>query len=156
MLVTDSKSQVGEPISLRSGAITGYNPQTAVGQSDKVQQVRNMSQSSGAPGGFGVNKAQINERLQLLKSTFKYKNQSEHEYHSNLGDARTFDNTDRRLKYDVVGAPKKANSEYNARDNTKLPAVTTTLNNNNYMLQTGGATSGVSAVGGGGKAMERP
>ena len=39
----------------------------------KVAQVKNMSQSSGAPGGFGVNKAQINERLQLLKSTFKYK-----------------------------------------------------------------------------------
>ena len=40
----------------------------------KVAQGKNMSQSSGAPGGFGVNKAQINERLQLLKSTFKYKN----------------------------------------------------------------------------------
>jgi hypothetical protein len=33
-----------------------------------------MSQSSGAPGGFNVNKTMINERLQLLKSTFKYKN----------------------------------------------------------------------------------
>lgn len=72
-----------------------------------------------------------------------------------MGDARTFDNTDRRLKYDVAGATKKANSEYNARDNTKLPAVTT-LNNNNYMLQTGGAVSGVSGAGGGGKAIERP
>ena len=91
-----------------------------------------------------------------MKSTFKYKNQSEHEYHSNLGDARTFDNTDRRVKYDVnVGTTKKANSEYNARDNTKLPAVTQ-LNNNNYMLQTGGGVSGVSGVGSGGKAIERP
>ncbi len=33
-----------------------------------------LSQSSGAPGGFGVHKNEINERLQLLKSTFKYKN----------------------------------------------------------------------------------
>jgi hypothetical protein len=38
-----------------------------------------MSQSSGAPGGFNVNKTMINERLQLLKSTFKYKNTSEHD-----------------------------------------------------------------------------
>ena len=52
----------------------------------KMSQVRNMSQSSGAPGGFGVNKAQINERLQLLKSTFKYKNQSEVETRSHIGD----------------------------------------------------------------------
>ena len=130
-------------------------------------QVRNMSQSSGAPGGFGVNKAAINERLQLLKSTFKYKNQSEHETQSNLGDARTFDNTDRRLKYDAAATAKKANSEYNAREDTKLPAVTT-LNNNNYMMQTGGAVSGVSGSqvsaaisgvggsGGGGNALEKP
>lgn len=124
-------------------------------------QVRNMSQSSGAPGGFGVPKAAINERLQLLKSTFKYKNQSEHETQSNLGDARTFDNTDRRLKYDSNTA-KKANSEYNAREDTKLPAVTT-LNNNNYMMQTGGGISGVmsgSQVSGGmsgnGKIIEKP
>ena len=52
----------------------------------KITEVRNMSQSSGAPGGFGVNKAQINERLQLLKSTFKYKNQSENETQSQIGD----------------------------------------------------------------------
>lgn len=51
-----------------------------------------------------------------------------------MGDARTFDNTDRRIKYDATVTTKKANSEYNARDNTKLPAVNTTLNNNNYML----------------------
>jgi hypothetical protein len=38
-----------------------------------------MSQSSGAPGGFHVDKSQINERLQLLKSTFKYKNPSDAE-----------------------------------------------------------------------------
>ena len=29
----------------------------------RIQQQRNMSQSSGAPGGFGGNKNQINERL---------------------------------------------------------------------------------------------
>ena len=52
----------------------------------KASALRNMSQSSGAPGGFGVNKAQINERLQLLKSTFKYKNQSEAETYSHIGD----------------------------------------------------------------------
>ena len=125
-------------------------------------QVRNMSQSSGAPGGFGVNKAAINERLQLLKSTFKYKNQSEHETQSNLGDARTFDNTDRRLKYDAGTTGKKANSEYNAREDTRLPAVASTLNNNNYMMQTGGAVSNVSGLpvsatmGGGGKVIEKP
>jgi hypothetical protein len=163
MLTNDTKSQVGEPTSLRAGAITGYNPQPGLSQSDmKVMQVRNMSQSSGAPGGFGVPKAAINERLQLLKSTFKYKNQSEHETQSNLGDARTFDNTDRRLKYDSGNTGKKANSEYNAREDTKLPAVTT-LNNNNYMMQTGGGISGVmsgSQVSGGmsgiGKAIEKP
>lgn len=165
MLMNDTKSQVGEPSSLRAGAITGYNPQPGSSQTDmKVMQVRNMSQSSGAPGGFGVNKAAINERLQLLKSTFKYKNQSEHETQSNLGDARTFDNTDRRLKYDAGNTGKKANSEYNAREDTKLPAVTT-LNNNNYMMQTGGGVSGVSGsqvsaamsgAGGSGKAIEKP
>lgn len=164
MLANDSKSYVGEP-SLRAGAITGYNPQPGSSQTDmKVMQVRNMSQSSGAPGGFGVNKAVINERLQLLKSTIKYKNPSEHEAQSNLGDAGTFDNTDRRLKYDAANTGKKANSEYNAREDTKLPAVTT-LNNNNYMMQTGGGVSGVSGsqvsaamsgVGGSGKAIEKP
>ena len=116
----------------------------------KVLQVRNMSQSSGAPGGFNVNKAQINERLQLLKSTFKYKNQSEHDTASNIGDNRTFDNTERRLKYDATTG-KKANSEYNMRqDFTKLPAV---LNNNNYMMQTGGA--GGSSQGGS-KIIDKP
>ena len=64
-----------------------------------------------------------------------------------MGDARTFDNTDRRIKYDATATTKKANSEYNARDNTKLPAVNTTLNNNNYMLQTGGGASGVGVPG---------
>lgn len=66
-----------------------------------------MSQSSGAPGGFGVNKAQINERLQLLKSTFKYKGgQSEHESRSNIGDGiggssnRFFDQSEER-KFDL-------------------------------------------------------
>ena len=74
MLTNDAKSQVGEPASLRAGAITGYNPQPGSSQTDmKVMQVRNMSQSSGAPGGFGHNKAAIHERLQLLKSTSKYK-----------------------------------------------------------------------------------
>lgn len=81
-----------------------------------------------------------------------------------MGDARTFDNTDRRLKYDAGNTGKKANSEYNAREDTKLPAVTT-LNNNNYMMQTGGGVSGVSGsqvsgamsgVGSSGKAIEKP
>ena len=44
MLTNDTKSQVGEPTSLRAGAITGYNPQPGLSQSDmKVMQVRNMS-----------------------------------------------------------------------------------------------------------------
>jgi len=51
-----------------------------------------MSQSSGAPGGFNVNKDQINERLQLLKSTFKYKNPSEAEMQSNQEEIKSFDN----------------------------------------------------------------
>lgn len=45
--------------------------------SDMKAQQRNMSQSSGAPEGFNLDKTQINKRLQLLKSTFKYKNASE-------------------------------------------------------------------------------
>lgn len=79
-----------------------------------------------------------------------------------MGDARTFDNTDRRLKYDAGNTGKKANSEYNAREEMKLPAVTT-LNNNNYMMQTGGGVSGVSGSqvsaamsGVGGRAIEKP
>ena len=101
-----------------------------------------MSQSSGAPGGFGVNKAQINERLQLLKSTFKYKNQSEHETRSQIGDTSAaqrggFDHSERKLTYEMPAA-KKASSEYNARQATKLPAV---ANNNNYMMQSSGTGS---------------
>ena len=70
-----------------------------------------MSYSSGAPGGFNVNKTQINERLQLLKSTFKYKNSSEQE----MNEVKSFDNSDQNqyVKYGITG--QKANSEYNAR-----------------------------------------
>ena len=106
-----------------------------------------MSQSSGAPGGFHVDKSQINERLQLLKSTFKYKNPSETEMQSNLEEMKSFDNIDSHNKYrgDQGG---KASSEYNARGLASKP---TTLNNNshnnNYMLQTAGSGARVSGTG---------
>ena len=67
----------------------------------QVMQQRNMSQSSGAPGGFNVNKNQINERLQLLKSTFKYKQTSEQE----MNEVKSFDNSDQNtfvMKYGVT------------------------------------------------------
>lgn len=68
-----------------------------------------MSQSSGAPGGFNIDKTQINKRLQLLKSTFKYKNTSEMDANEEI---KTFDNSD-RIKYDVSNT--KAESEHNTR-----------------------------------------
>lgn len=94
-----------------------------------------MSQSSGAPGGFGVNKSQINERLQLLKSTFKFKNSSDNQDNrSDIEEAKSFDNS---IRY--KGEQQKANSEYNLRGFSKGK-----VNNNNYMLQTGGVSSGLS------------
>ena len=94
-----------------------------------------MSQSSGAPGGFGVNKSQINERLQLLKSTFKYKNQSEAQemQSQNIEEIKSLDNSVMQTKYKNQQLFPKANSEYNARGLSSQKAA---LNNNNYMLQT--------------------
>jgi hypothetical protein len=97
----------------------------------KTQQ-RNMSQSSGAPGGFNMDKTEINERLQLLKSTFKYKNASEFDRE----EVETYDNSNpnmrpqRGLQPQGGLQPTKANSEYAARNNiNKGPSAT----NNNFL-----------------------
>lgn len=82
-----------------------------------------MSQSSGAPGGFNINKTQINKQLQLLKSTFKYKNTSEFNQNE-----QTFEHSE-RIKYEVPVA--KAESEHNVRvQKQKLPKQN---NTNNFM-----------------------
>ena len=108
-----------ETQSSKTGQVGGGHSQVIRHSEIKVQQ-RNMSQSSGAPGGFHVDKSQINERLQLLKSTFKYKNPSETEMQSNLEEMKSFDNIDSHNKYrgDKGG---KASSEYNARGLASKP-----------------------------------
>lgn len=85
-----------------------------------------MSQSSGAPGGFNIDKTQINKRLQLLKSTFKYKNNSDLNHNE---EAKTFDNSD-QIKYEVSNT--KAESEHNIRINRQKKALPKS-NPNNFM-----------------------
>lgn len=85
-----------------------------------------MSQSSGAPEGFNLDKTQINKRLQLLKSTFKYKNASEIDQNEEI---KTFDNSE-RIKYEPYQMTK-AESEHNSRH--KNPRMIVGKNSNNYM-----------------------
>jgi len=70
--------------------------------------------------------------LQLLKSTFKYKNQSE------INDT----NEDQiQMDPNFRNPSTKANSEYNARGLGGSKNAERPLNNNNYMMSTGGGAS---------------
>ena len=73
-----------------------------------------------------MDKTVVNQKLALLKSTFKYKNASEYDHQNE--DIKIFDSNE-------PFQTKKAESEYNARGRSQKHTMNNFVNQNNWIHQ---------------------